>query len=54
MDYFKNITVKYVEGETALQVAGKKAVKIMHHIQILLKLNQRNQQNNNGKRTNSD
>lgn len=41
MDYFNDISVKEVEGETHLQIVAKKACKIISHIQTFLNLQER-------------
>ena len=41
MDYFNDISVKVVAGETHLQTMAKKACKIIKHLQTYLQLQDR-------------
>ncbi len=56
MDYFNDISVKAVAGETHLQIVAKKACKIITHIQTFLKLQDRKKYQEyqaNGKKKNT-
>lgn len=47
MDYFNDISVKVVAGETHLQIVAKKACKIIKHLQIFLQLQDRKKHQQN-------